>query len=205
MQVGRGGSAALVSAARTGDQTAWSELYRLHTRRLIVWFDSLPSSDWAASAEDIVAEAWLTAAAKIGEFRGSDDDFVGWLFTIARNHAANSRRTAARRRTDPIAVESSTEVTWGTVADETHTVHNQDTIRRLLSHLSPREAQVVACIDVVGLDVASTARALGMKPGAVRAARHRALGRLRKFVVVPAGSPDVTSKPDAASTIVEAV
>ena len=185
----RRGSAVLVSAARAGDQAAWAELYRLHTRRLTVWFSALPSSDWASSADDIVAEAWLTAAAKIHAFRGTDDDFVGWLFTIARNHASNSRRTAARRRTDPVADAAAPDATWGVTSDQTASVDGHDAVRQLLAHLTPREAQVVACIDVVGLDTAATAQALGMKPGAVRAARHRALGRLRKVVESPAASP----------------
>jgi RNA polymerase sigma-70 factor (ECF subfamily) len=37
----------------------------------------------------------------------------------------------------------------------------------------------VGCIDVIGLDVATTARALGMSTTAVRVARHRGLRRLR--------------------------
>jgi RNA polymerase sigma-70 factor (ECF subfamily) len=49
----------------------------------------------------------------------------------------------------------------------------------VLSHLPERERQVVACLDVVGLDVASTSAALGMKATAVRVAHHRALKRLR--------------------------
>ena len=70
-------------------------------------------------------------------------------------------------------------------------VDEQATTRSLLAHLTPREAQVVACIDVVGLDVAATAAALGMKPTAVRVARHRALGRLRKVLLDNEGSPSV--------------
>lgn len=186
----------LVSAARTGDQDAWRQLYALHARRLTVWLWSLPTIDAASSPEDIAAEAWLTAATKIGQFHGSDDDFAGWLFTIARNHAANTRRTAARRRTDPIAVEAATDADFGSVRDDLDPVDTQDATRALLARLTPREAQVVACIDVVGLDVAATATALGMKPTAVRVARHRALGRLRR-IMLEDGSPhaDATGLP----------
>ena len=52
----------------------------------------------------------------------------------------------------------------------------------MLSRLSRREAQVVACLDVVGLDITGTARALGMSQTAVRVAHHRAIGRLRKLL-----------------------
>jgi RNA polymerase sigma-70 factor, ECF subfamily len=53
-------------------------------------------------------------------------------------------------------------------------------VRDLLSGLTPRERDVVACVDVVGLSVADAARALGITPVAVRVARHRALRRLRR-------------------------
>ena len=54
----------------------------------------------------------------------------------------------------------------------------------LLSHLPERERQVVVCIDVVGLDAATTAAALGMKATAVRVALHRGLRRLRALGAV---------------------
>jgi RNA polymerase sigma-70 factor (ECF subfamily) len=175
----RGEGDTLVPAARSGDPDAWRELYVQHHRRLTVWLRSLPLPDVASSADDIAAEAWLTAAAKINGFTGGDDDFAGWLFTIARNHASNSRRTALRRRTDPVAVQDTKEITWGETELDTAQIDDLETTRQLLEHLTPREAEVVACIDIVGLDVAATAAALGMKPTAVRVARHRALGRLR--------------------------
>jgi RNA polymerase sigma-70 factor (ECF subfamily) len=56
--------------------------------------------------------------------------------------------------------------------------------------LSPREAEVLACLEVVGLDVAATARALEMSPTAVRVARHRALRRLRE-VLADAPTPEL--------------
>ena len=172
----------VVAAARTGDPDAWRELYTRHNGRLTVWLRTHRSPDVASSAEDVAAEAWLTAAAKINDYQGSDEDFPGWLFTIARNHASNSRRRAIRRRTDPISVQDAPETTWGYASTDVSSVDDLETTRHLLEHLSPREAEVVACIDVVGLDVAATAAALGMTSTAVRVARHRALGRLRRVL-----------------------
>jgi RNA polymerase sigma-70 factor (ECF subfamily) len=179
ISMARGEVDPLVSAARVGDTSAWRELYLLHNRRLTIWLRSLALPDVASSAEDIAAEAWLTAAAKINSFKGGDEDFPAWLFTIARNHASNSRRTALRRRTDPVSVQEAPETTWGHSSSDHTQVDDLDTTRALLAHLTRREAEVVACIDIVGLDVAATAAALGMRPTAVRVARHRALGRLR--------------------------
>ncbi|MBJ7530674.1 MAG: hypothetical protein JHD04_14270 [Nocardioides sp.] len=54
-----------------------------------------------------------------------------------------------------------------------------DWARQVLQRLPPRERDVVACTEVVGLDVATTAQALGISAVAVRVARHRGLRRLR--------------------------
>lgn len=178
----------LVSAARAGDEDAWRELYARHARRLQVWLASLPAGDPSASPEDVASEAWLTAAQKIGEFSGSDDDFAGWLFTIARFTLSNRRRTAQRRRTD--AWEPDADPAWGVVDSPESDVVGQAETRRLLSLLSPREAEVIACLEVVGLDVAATAQVLEMSPTAVRVARHRALNRLRSELGEPTARLD---------------
>lgn len=175
------GSDDLATRAQGGDEEAWAVLYALHHRRLVTWLTTLPGADAASSPEDIAHEAWLTAAEKIATFRGDDDDFAGWLFGISRNHLTNRRRTAARRATQPTAMDREDDF-WGTVPDPSGGVLDEDAVRHLLAQLSTREAEVVACIDVVGLDVASTARALRMSSTAVRVARHRALGRLRRLI-----------------------
>jgi RNA polymerase sigma-70 factor (ECF subfamily) len=181
VSVSRAGNGPLVSRALEGDEEAWRELYARHGRRLQVWLASLPSGDPAASPEDVASEAWLTAASKLGEFTGSDDDFAGWLFTIARLTLNNRRRTAQRRRTDA-REQGDPDVGWGVAESPEGEVVGQAETRRLLAMLSPREAEVIACLEVVGLDVAGTAAALEMSPTAVRVARHRALRRLRQIL-----------------------
>jgi RNA polymerase sigma-70 factor (ECF subfamily) len=181
-------SDALVRAAQDGDEDAWRRLYSLHAQRLVGWLGTLPMLDSASSADDIASQVWLTAASKIHDFRGSDDDFGGWLFAIARNHARNNYRKSVGRQTRAADIQDPADVLFLAVPpDAPDLVEALDAVRRLLAALSPREAEVVACIDVVGLDVRTTATALGMKPTAVRVARHRALGRLRKLLAVQGG------------------
>ncbi|GAB3782064.1 RNA polymerase sigma factor [Nocardioides ungokensis] len=166
----------LVARAKTGDTHAWRELYRAHAGRLVVWLGTRPSADAAISAEDLAAEAWLTAAQKIHDFSGTSSEFAGWIFGIARNLAANSRRRSLRRVTQPSA-----DLPEGEHADGPEpALVARDWVAHALRGLPPRERDVVACIDVVGLDVESTSRALGISPVAVRVARHRGLRRLRE-------------------------
>ena len=131
----RDGSDPLVSAAHGATRPRGGRCTR-DAQRLTTWLGSLPGGDWSTSPEDIAADAWLTAAAKIGEFAGSDDDFAGWLFTIARNHAANTSRKAVRRRTDP-ATEIASDAQWGVAPDPSGPVDDRDATRRLLAHLTP--------------------------------------------------------------------
>ena len=97
------------------------------------------------AAEDVAAQTWLTAAEKVADYVGDADEFGAWLFGIARRIAANSRRRSGRRRTDPVA-----DAPAGDVAGPDSTVPDQEWVRDLLAGLSPRERDVVACIDVVG-------------------------------------------------------
>lgn len=168
---------ALVDAARRGDPDAWRELYRAHAGRLVVWLGTRAGTDSAIDPEDVAAEAWLTAAGKIATFSGTADDFAAWLFGIARHIAANTRRKAGRRGTDP--TPHAGDLVTTSIADHAGSVAELDWVRHTLAKLSPKERDVLACIEVVGLSVAETGQALDMKPVSVRVAHHRALRRLR--------------------------
>ena len=166
----------LIARAKQGDPDAWRVLYRTHAGRLVVWLSTRPSGDSAASPEDIAADAWLVAAGKVADFDGSTSDFAGWLFGIARNLSATTSRRTMRRRTEPTASEATLELP---LDDATVEVAAQDWLRHAIAGLPPRERDVVGCIDGLGLDIASTARALDISEVAVRVARHRGLRRLR--------------------------
>jgi RNA polymerase sigma-70 factor, ECF subfamily len=171
----------LVRRAKSGDEGAWRELYVAHAGRLRAWLTTLPTGDAAADNDDIAATAWLTAADKIGSFTGSSSDFAGWLFGIARNLVTNARRRSSRRATHPLATDGGGDM-WGVAQDATASVDGAAWVRELLRQLPPREAEVLACIDVAGLDIAATAGILGISAAAVRTSHYRGIGRLRALL-----------------------
>ncbi|GAB3762871.1 RNA polymerase sigma-70 factor (ECF subfamily) [Nocardioides ginsengisegetis] len=184
----------LVERARRGDPAAWRELYESLSGRLLLWLRARPSGDSAADPEDLVMETWLVAADRIADFAGDADAFAGWLFGIARNQAANARRRSQRRATDPVDVTE--HDIWG--AQEDTDVAGEDWVRRTLATLPPRQGEVLSLMEVVGLDVAGTAEALGMSATAVRVNRHRGLARLRKQGAMDRNdTQSVTSSPSA--------
>jgi len=184
----------VVARARAGDESAWAELYGDHAERLVVWLRHLPHGDPASDAEDIAAEAWLTAARRVADFEGDRNDFAGWLFGIARNVSRNRYRASRTRPTTPLGPDHMEVEAAGAGGrgDPGSQVVGNDLTRRLVAALPEREAQVVACLDVVGLDVAATSLALGISATAVRVAHHRGLRRLRSMLTEPAPAVDVT-------------
>ena len=171
----------VVRAAKDGDPAAWRALYDAIAGRLVGWLRSQQTADAAVDADDIASEAWLAAARRIGEFTGSADDFAGWLFVVARNVKTNANRRSARRATMPTDLDPRLLVRHG-APDDMAVVDAADWIRQLLSHLPARERDVVAAIDVAGLDIASTSQLLRMSRTAVRSAHYRGRRRLAAIV-----------------------
>jgi RNA polymerase sigma-70 factor (ECF subfamily) len=150
----------------------------------VVWLGTQSSRDAVVAPEDLAAETWLTAASRIADFEGSSCDFAGWLFGIARLQARNAQRKLGRRKTSPVSAEIIALATTAQAPAASAGPDSDGWITWVLAHLPERERQVVACLDVVGLDVPSTCTALGMSATAVRVARHRGLRRLRGLGVL---------------------
>lgn len=169
---------ATVAAAKLGDSDAWQRLYTAHAGRLVTWLGTRRIDDCACSPEDVAAESWLVAAQRIPNFTGTSDEFAGWLFGIGRKVAANQAR-AAKNRSQPGLDADQAERQAAPVEGPDALVTAAAWVRSVLMSLPPRERDVLACQEVVGLDTAATARALDMSQVAVRVTRHRGLRRLR--------------------------
>lgn len=170
-----------VTAAKGGDAGAWGDLYRAHAGRLLVWLEARSGSGGEA-ADDLAAAAWLVAAERIADFSGSSSEFGGWLFGIARNHGANAaRRSATRFRAAPV-LDAEADRAAQLPGPESRLIADE-WVRLALAALPPTERDVIACMEVLDLDVAQTALALDMSAVAVRVARHRGLKRLRGTIV----------------------
>jgi RNA polymerase sigma-70 factor (ECF subfamily) len=164
----------LVAAAKSGDPEAWRELYRAHAGRLLLWLEAR-ATGLDETADDLAAESWLVAAQKIADFHGTSSEFAGWLFGIARNHTANSRRRSGRRQAASAAIPADAHHAPGPES----AFAGAEWVREALQALPGRERDVVTCLEVLGLDVTATAEALGISAVAVRVARHRGLKKLR--------------------------
>jgi RNA polymerase sigma-70 factor (ECF subfamily) len=123
----------------------------------------------------------------IGRFGGNERAFCAWLFTIAHHRFLDGRRRARRRPCEP--VEQLPEVAQGDVGEEAlgQIVHAE--VMAVLSHLSSDQRAVLLLRIVGDLTVDQIGRAIGKRPGAVKALQRRALAAVRREIE-PGRTPD---------------
>ena len=89
-------AAALVAAAKAGDQRAFEELYRRYQPRIYAL--ALHLTGRPSDADDITQDAFLKAYKHLPNFEGRSEFFT-WLYRIALHRALNIQRDRGRRKT----------------------------------------------------------------------------------------------------------
>jgi RNA polymerase sigma-70 factor (ECF subfamily) len=181
---------AVLTAAADGDPGAFAELWRA-THPVLLRYLRVVCGD---QAEDVASETWLRVIHALPSFVGDEQAFRGWLTVVARNHARDVARRAARR---PEALTAEPppplRATTPDAADEALERLGTQRALRLLASLPPAQAEMVALRVIVGLEPTEVGRIVGRSPGAVRVAVHRALGTLAGLLTgtdVTAGSEE---------------
>ncbi len=166
--------AALVEAARGGDEAAWEQIYRAFYPRLRAYAGRRLDTE---GAKDAVAETMARAVASIGRFSWRGSGFEGWLFAILHHVITDRHRRLGRdRRLVPAAVADDSDLASSYLLDEEALA-----VRQAFARLSPADQELLHLRCVAGLSADAVAEVLGKRPGAVRMAQMRALGRLREL------------------------
>jgi len=137
---------------------------------------------WVAagdSAEDLASDVWLDVARRLSKFSGSENEFRGWLFTMARRKVIDRLRYESRHPEWPIADigpldRPSSDDTSAAALEGIST----EAALALIATLPREQAEIIMLRVVVGMEAADVARIVGKSPGAVRVAAHRALRSL---------------------------
>jgi len=172
----------MLAAAREGDEAAFGCLFRDVQPALLRYLRVMAPE----AAEDVAGELWLQVVTGLAAFRGGEDAFRGWLFTIARHRAIDWSRRQAGRRTVPLSRSGAAEQLAGPdTADVALEAISTHAVLALISALPPDQAEIIVLRVVAGLDTGAVARLVGKSPGAVRVAAHRGLRRLAAAVDRP--------------------
>ncbi|GAA4605744.1 RNA polymerase sigma-70 factor (ECF subfamily) [Actinoplanes octamycinicus] len=177
-----------LTAAREGDETAFAILWCALQPAVLRYLRVVVGDP----AEDVASETWLQVARDLRGFRGEIGDFRGWLFRIARHRGIDHLRRTGRRREDPVEVVDQ-GVLAPDAAAQTEEALSTGWALSLIATLPRDQAESVMLRVVAGLDVATTAKVLGKRTGAVRIATMRGLRRL-------AAHPEVTARNEKKAT-----
>jgi RNA polymerase sigma-70 factor (ECF subfamily) len=163
-----------LARAQRGEPRAFDELVRWLERPLLGFLTARGAEDPHGTANEVLVRVFR----RIDRFAGGQAQFRAWVFKIARNALVDEHR---RRASRPIAVPNGTEALTGAVAagDDLDRIGERERVEAMLGCLTDDQREVVLLRVVAGLSVDETARAVGRRPGAVRALQHRALARLR--------------------------
>lgn len=167
---------ALLFAAKRGDGPSVAVLFRdLHPRINRYLRGQEPNF-----ADDIEGEVWEAIARGLGDFTGSERDFVAWAFTIARRRVIDERRRRARRRTD-VTDPDTLQAFLAPDAPDLEAIERlsaEDAIGLITGALSEEQADVVLLRVLGGLDAATVGGILGRTENWVWVTQHRALRKL---------------------------
>ena len=164
----------LVDQARSGDPDAWEVLYRRAYPPLLAYASARLGR---VEAEDAVSETMTRAVRSISKFTWHGVDFTGWLFGIHRHVVADAQR--ARARSSPAMVEERDD---RQPLDDIVRRDEQSMVRVVFARLHPKDQELLHLRVIAGMSVDEVAAVLGKRPGAVRVAQSRALGRLRRLM-----------------------
>lgn len=175
--IGTSDFAALLDAARDGDEAAFRALFRAHQPPLLRYLRALAPDD----ADDIAAETWVTVVRALAGFSGGEGEFRAWLYTIARSRRADLARNRARRPATA-TLDGVTVVDPQDVEAAVGEILTTESAVALVATLAPDQAEVVLLRHLVGLDVAQTAHVLDKSRAAVRVLAHRGLRNLAELL-----------------------
>ena len=167
----------ILARAQDGDEAAFACIFRDVQPTLLRYLRVI-----ALEAEDVAGETWLQVAAGLTRFRGDEQAFRAWLFTIARHRAVDAGRSQARRPTVPLDLsEAAEQLVSADSADLALEAVSAHAMVKLIKTLPPDQAEVIMLRVVADLDSGDVARIVGKTPGAVRVAAHRGLRRLAEL------------------------
>ena len=177
---------ALVTRAKAGDITAFSELVKQYDRRVFRMAKQITQND--EDAEDVLQETFLKAYSHLDDFQGNSR-FYTWLVRIAVNEALMKLRKRRSDRTvpldDPIDTGEDELVREVAVWDENpEERYSRDELGQILDEaiqsLKPAYRTVFVLRDIEELSIEETAEALKLSISAVKSRLLRARLQLRE-------------------------
>jgi RNA polymerase sigma-70 factor, ECF subfamily len=175
----------LVDRCVSGDDAAWEELVRQHTRRVYGLCYRFTGND--AEAQDLTQEVFLRIFRSLRSFRSSEGSFVTWLARLTRNLLIDHyRRTRQERVTDSIEEQlPMLEENMAASARPDGLVAGREASEILqvaLQKLSPELRETVILRDLQEMEYREIAQVLKVPEGTVKSRLNRGRAELARVL-----------------------
>ena len=180
---------ALVSAARTGCDNAWRNIYD-DTCQSLFNFLCYQAGDRDV-ARDLLQETYVTAMKQINGFRG-EGSLLSWLRTIALRKCLDWRRRVATRMRKLREMAWDLPLQFDRVTEPASTMFG-DSFEAALARLSPKQRAALLLRELEDLSFRVVAAELQCSEATARVHHHRACQSMRRLlgnetVLVPDGN-----------------
>lgn len=174
----------LVERCLRGEEAAWEDLVRIHTRRVYGICYRFTGSD--AAAQDLTQEAFLRVFRSLKSYRAGEGSFTVWLGRLTRNLLIDHyRRTKQERATSsleeqlPLVEQRSAESrTEGMLAGR----EAGEALQAALAKLSPELRETVILRDLEELEYREVAQILNVPEGTVKSRLNRGRAELARIL-----------------------
>lgn len=175
----------LVERCLAGQEAAWEDLVKVHTRRVYSVCYRFTNSD--TEAQDLTQEVFLRVFKNLRSFRAGEGLFIVWLTRLTRNLLIDHyRRTRMDRATESIEdqaagfEESNTAIarTDGMLAGR----EASEVLQGALQKLSPELRETVILRDLEELEYREIAQVLNVPEGTVKSRLNRGRSELARVL-----------------------
>ena len=176
----------LVERCLSGQEAAWEDLVKLHTRRVYAICYRFTNSD--AEAQDLTQEVFLRVFKRLEELRAGEGLFVVWLARLTQKSADRSLPAepgmdrATESLEDQVAtLEESTAAmarTEGMLAGR----EASEMLQGALQKLSPELRETVILRDLEELEYREIAQVLNVPEGTVKSRLNRGRAELARIL-----------------------
>ncbi len=165
----------LIEAAQK-DPARFAELYEDNFERVYAFVTRRVHV--RSDAEDLTAEVFQQALAKLGQFEWRGLPFAAWLYRIASNAIADRWKRAAREQGTPLA-DDPPDISGGANPEE---IERRARMFRLVAELPDDQRRVIEMRFAEEKGIREIARELHRTDGSIKQLQFRALTRLRAQV-----------------------
>jgi RNA polymerase sigma-70 factor (ECF subfamily) len=175
----------LVERCLSGQEAAWEDLVKVHTRRVYSICYRFTNSD--TEAQDLTQDVFLRVFKNLRSFRSGEGLFVVWLTRLTRNLLIDHyRRTRMDRATESIEDQTSArEENTAAIARTEGMLAGREAselLQAALQKLSPELRETVILRDLEELEYREIAQILNVPEGTVKSRLNRGRSELAKVL-----------------------